>query len=522
MKAIPFDRAGMLALLPIAALVLFYFMTSPTAGNFWWYDSSRHAMNGVFLRDLLTEGGWLHPVRFASQYYEKYPAVNIGFYPPFFYITSVPMLLLFGTSHAVSQSVVALYVMGLGTLAWQLSRRVMDPRSATASVLALLALAPVALWSRQVQLDVPAVSVYFLAAYALIRHLENGHQGWMFGAALAVGLGMLTRVQGVFMVAVLMFFLFGPRYVQRPPFARRVLALVLTAVVALPAIVGMIYFQKVSSALATDHPGMPKLSSLDNWLWYAVRLPEQVGWPAVAFIVVALPTTLWLAWNERLPVSSRVLLACGACGWTFFSLVSNKDPRFNLPSVLFLFLVAANTVYLVAPKTARVLLALMAGWLLFQLGTLGPVPEVNGFREAVALIQEITPKNANVLICAHRDGTFIYDMRTQGTRRDVGVRRGDKLFVELNVMRELGIRDRQLDKAAILTMLDKAGVATVVMQRGYLADQPSIQHFQALVDDGTYYVKVRTVAMSGTTDPNENALVVYERSAAPAPGPSAG
>jgi 4-amino-4-deoxy-L-arabinose transferase-like glycosyltransferase len=518
MKAVFTSAAGRLALVPIVALVLFYFLTSPTAGNFWWYDSSRHAMNGVFLRDLLVEGGLFNPVRFATQYYEQYPAVNIGFYPPFFYISSVPLLLLFGASHAVSQSVVALYALGLGTLTWLVSRRAMDPLGATVTALAVLALAPVALWSRQVQLDVPAVAVYFFTAYALVRHLESGHQGWLFGAAVAVGVGMLTRVQGVFMVPVLLFFLFGPRYAQRPPFARRALATVLAGLIALPAVVMVAYFQKVNAALATATPGMPKLWSVENWTWYAEKLPEQVGWPALALMIAGLLATVWLGFKGRLPVALKVLAACGVCAWVFFSVVSNKDPRFNLPSVLFLFVLAANGLYLLVPAAARLLLALLAGWLLFQLSTLGPVPEVNGFREAAAITQQITPKDANVLISAHRDGSFIYDMRTQGTRRDIGVRRGDKLFVELHIMRELGIRDRQLDKAAILAMLDRARVATVVMQPGYLADQPTIRNFQALLDDGTYYDKVGTVAMGGNTDRDEHALLVYRRKAVPAPG----
>lgn len=516
MKALAFKSARLLGLLPIAALVLFYFLTSPTSGNFWWYDSSRHAMNGVFLRDFLAEGGLLDPVHFASQYYEKYPAINIGFYPPFFYITSVPMLLLFGTSHQVSQSVVALYALGLGALVWRISRRTMDRLTATATSVALLSLAPVALWSRQVQLDVPAASIYFLAAYALIRHRETRHQGWMFGAALAVGLGMLTRVQGVFMVPVLLAFLFGPDYAGRPGLARRLLALVLTGVVALPSVVGLLYFQALNFKQVTATPGTPALWSLDNWVWYATRLPEQMGWPSVALIIVALLPTAWLAWERRLPVSLSVLLASSVSGWLFFSFVSNKDPRFNLPSALFLFVMAANAGYLLAPRTARLVLISLAAWLLFQLSTLNPVPEVNGFREAVALTQRITPQHANVLISAHRDGSFIYDMRTLGTRRDIGVRRADKLFVEMHISRDFGIRDRHLDKAAILAILDQAGVATVVMQAGYLDDQASMRNFASLLQDTKYYEKISAVPLSGSTDRDESVLLVYRRATPPA------
>lgn len=508
--------AASLALIPVAALALFYFLSSPTDGNFWWYDSSRHAMNGVFLRDLLVEGGLLHPIRFATEYYQQYPAVNIGFYPPFFYMSSVPMLLLFGATHAVSQSVVALYAFGLSALTWLISRRAMDPFTAAATAVAVLALAPVALWSRQVQLDVPAVTIYLFTAYALIRHLESGHQGWLFGAGVALGLGMLTRAQGIFMVPVVLFFLFGPRYPQRPPFARRALATVIAGLLALPAVAMVAYFQKVNQAQATAMPGMPDLWSLANWAWYAERLPADIGWPAVALMVSGLLATAWLGWKGRLPLALKVLAGCGICAWILFTVVSNKDPRFNMPGMLFLIVLAANGLYLLAPLAARVLLPVLAGWLLFQLSLGGPVPEVNGFTEAVAASQAITPRNANVLISAHRDGSFIYDMRTQGQRRDIGVRRADKLFVEMRIMRSLGIRDRQLGQRAILDMLDKAKVATVVTQPGYLGDLPSMQNFQALLDQGKYYARVKAVPMSGNLDRDEKELVIYKRTAAPA------
>ncbi|HEX9171785.1 MAG TPA: glycosyltransferase family 39 protein [Telluria sp.] len=516
MKAVSARSVRWLALVPVAALTFFYFLTAPTDGNFWWYDASRHAMNGVFLHDLLVEGGLLHPIRFATEYYQQYPAVNIGFYPPFFYMSSVPVLLLFGATHAVSQSVVALYAFGLGALTWLISRRAMDGFSASITAVAVLALAPVALWSRQVQLDVPALTVYFYTAYALIRHLESGHQGWLFAAMVALGVGMLTRVQGIFMVPVLLFFLFGPRYPQRPPFSRRALATVLAGVIALPAVAMVAYFQKVNQAQATAMPGMPELWSLANWAWYLKRLPEELGWPAVALMFAGLLATAWLGWKRRLPVALKVMTGCGICAWILFTLVSNKDPRFNMPGMLFLFVVAANSLYLLAPRVARVLLPVLACWLLFQLSISNPVPEVNGFTEAVAASQAITPKNANVLISAHRDGSFIYGMRTQGARRDIGVRRADKLFVEMRIMRSMGIRDRQLGQRAILDLLDREKVATVVTQPGYLDDLPSMQNFQALLDEGKYYAKIKTLPMGGNVDRDERTLVIYERTEASA------
>ncbi|MDC8759659.1 ArnT family glycosyltransferase [Janthinobacterium fluminis] len=495
----------------LGGLVLYYFLSSPTGGDFWWYDAPRHAMNGVFLSDLLSEGGLAHPLRYARAYYEQYPAINIGFYPPFFYLSSVPLLLLFGASHAVAQAAVALYTLMLGALVCLICRRAMDHASALATALCVLLLAPVALWSRQVQLDVPAAAMHFLTAGLLIRHLETQRQGWLFAAAVCLGLSMLTRVQGVFAVPVFLFFVFGRGGAGRPALGKRIAATAIAGLIALPAMLMVAYFSKVNQALATAAPGMPPLWSLANWTWYAGQLPLQLGWPALCLAVAGLAAAARAAATGRATPALRVLAAYTVCAWIFFSVVSNKDPRFNLPGMLFLFVLAAHGLYLCAAPAARLFLPALAAWLLLQLGATPAVPVVGGFPEAAAAAQALTPQQANVLISAHRDGNFIYALRTLGRRRDIGVCRADKLFVEIHIMRELGVRDRNLDRQAILAMLDRHKVATVVAQPGYLSDQPSMRNFQALLDDGVHYARVRTVALTGQTGRDERALVIYQR-----------
>jgi hypothetical protein len=501
----------LLALLPILALAAYYFASAPTNGDFWWYDASRHAMNGVFLRDFVMEGGLLHPIHFSSTYYEKYPGINIGFYPPFFYISSVPLLLLFGASHAVSQAAVVLYTLALGVIVLLLCRRVMDDLSAGATAVCVLALTPISLWARQVQLDVPALAVFAFTAYALLRHLDDGRRNWLFIAAAALGLGVLTRVQGTFMAPVWLYFIFIRTYPNRPSFAQRALATLLAGLIALPAVVMAVYFAKTNQALTTAMPGMPALWSAENWVWYVMRLPSQLGWPGIAVLVAGLAAAIWLGVRRQASLEMRVLAVCGVCAWLFFTVVSNKDPRFNLPGVLFLFVLAACALALARATAARVVLPVLAVWLLAQLQMQPQVPYVQGFEQAAAKVAQIAPPSSNVLVSAHRDGNFIYDLRTQVARRDIGVRRADKLLVEITIMRELGVRERGLDPQQILALLDKEHVETVVFQEGYLNDLRSIQNLQTLLEHGGAFVKVAAVPMVGKTDPSERQLVIYRR-----------
>jgi hypothetical protein len=47
-------------------------------------DAARHAMNGAFLHDLLSDGKLTGAVAYARAYYTRYPALSIPYHPPLF------------------------------------------------------------------------------------------------------------------------------------------------------------------------------------------------------------------------------------------------------------------------------------------------------------------------------------------------------------------------------------------------------------------------------------------------------
>jgi hypothetical protein len=496
----------------IAAFVLFLFFSAPTNGDFWWFDSSRHAMNGVFIRDLLLEGGLWHPISFASEYYRQYPGINIGFYPPLLYLTSAPFLAVFGTGHPISQAVVSLYAFLAGAIIYLICAREMDRLSSMATALCVLALPQMALLARQIQLDVPAVALLLAAAYCLIRHLDGGRSNWLFATAACVGLAILMRVQAVLAVPVILFFLGFYKYEQRPRLGMRIAAVTVAGLIALPSVLMVAYFSQINQSLAMQMPGMPKLFSVANWLWYAKALPQQMGWPAVVWSIAGLLACGIVLRKEEVPVAVKVLAAFGVCSWVFFTIVSNKDPRFNLPSLPFLFMVAALGFNRLAPRVARVSLLVLATWSVFQV-TFSTVPVVTGFKEAALAAQSITPANGNVLISAHRDGSFIYNMRTLGERRDIGIRRADKLIVEFTIMREFGIKETNLSPNEIVELLKQQNISVIVAQTDYLSDLPSMRNFQKFLEQGSIFERLQTIPLQGATNPNENELVIYKRKA---------
>src|SRR6476646_5709226 len=59
-------------LLTVAVAILFH--TAPRAGDFWWSDAPRHAMDGAFYKDFFHDLPLSHAKQYAINYYVQYPA----------------------------------------------------------------------------------------------------------------------------------------------------------------------------------------------------------------------------------------------------------------------------------------------------------------------------------------------------------------------------------------------------------------------------------------------------------------
>jgi 4-amino-4-deoxy-L-arabinose transferase-like glycosyltransferase len=88
------------------------------------------------------------------QYYVKYPALTILFYPPLFYLISAPFYAIFGVSHATALAIVLVHYFALAVGLYFIARLWLDWVSSLAIGLAALGAPAIALWGRQVMLEV--------------------------------------------------------------------------------------------------------------------------------------------------------------------------------------------------------------------------------------------------------------------------------------------------------------------------------------------------------------------------------
>jgi len=155
-----------------------------------WFqgDAPRHAMNGVFWRDL-AYSDWQDPVRYAWGYYARYPALTLTYYPPVYHLVSAVGYAIFGLTSWVPKGVSLLSALALVGWLWQWLRRWVSGSSGWLAA-SLFLMPGIFTWMQAGMTNLLATALGMGALYHLRRALEQPvvtRQFW-----LAVGLGILA------------------------------------------------------------------------------------------------------------------------------------------------------------------------------------------------------------------------------------------------------------------------------------------------------------------------------------------
>jgi hypothetical protein len=493
----------------IAAVLLY--ATAPRLGDFWWSEAPRNALNGAFVLDFLRHPPLHDPVGWAYRYYDQYPALTIFFYPPLFPFILSGFYAVFGVSHAVAQATESLFVLALGLGGYMLARRMLQPLSAIGAALALMSAPELALWGRQVMLDVPALAFVVWSLVATVTFIETRRPILLYAIAALVLGAVYTKLNAAYILAVhgiLLWRAFGPALLRMRHlwFAAILSALALVPIVAMESRFGATNLTSIqgSSAAADLHPATEFMS----WLFYIQTLPAELGWAptlaGVAGLLALFAVPSWRADRARFFLP----LVWLAIGYLVFGLVSLKEQRH---AITFLFPVLIFACYLIErvfrrfgpPVAALFGAAVLAATLLAF-----PTPREEGYQAAADYIAANAPKDGLVMFSGLRDGTFIFDLRAHAERSDLKVWRADKLLLDVSVMRERGIHEIGLDETTILARIREAGVSYIVAQDGFWNDLAVMQRFETVLH-GPEFTVVDRIPITGHTNPGENQLTIY-------------
>ncbi|MDB5799405.1 MAG: 4-amino-4-deoxy-L-arabinose transferase [Rhodocyclales bacterium] len=496
------------ALLLILAVGLL-FIGAPHGGAFFWSDSPRHALNGVFVADMIRAMPIHDPSGYAYAYYAKYPALTILFYPPLFYFFSAPFYWLFGVSHETALAAVFVLYVAFALGSYRLFRFWLSPLFAACAA-ASLALSPeIAFWGRQVMLEVPAFaplvwSAVFFTSFR--KTLKSAHLYW---AALLLVLAMYTKISAVFMAPAYLVVLLVE---NRQLFRQRHVWIVgaLSAIALIPLVVLTLKFGQANLQSASGVADSEvSRSSLAGWLWYIRQIPGQLGWPLALSAGAALVVAV-LA-RARLGMTRGDIVFWAAwlfVGYLFFSAIDLKEARhsvFILPPLVF----AAFAMFAAyGRRIGMAAAALLTLAVVIQTAVWRPVYFVDGYAEAVRYIAKVAPAGSSVVFSGYRDGSFVFNMRAEKSRPDLSVVRADKLLLRVAVRRELGVEQKPMDEQEIVDTLNRLGARYVVMQPGFWNDLAVMQRFEHVLASAQFE-RVATIPTPANHDAHEKELVIY-------------
>ena len=167
-------------------------------------DEGAHVVTSLMVRDYLA-GGFqeeLHPVRFAESYYDKYPKVAIGHYPPGFYGV-MGLALLFSRSPEAILLTMALSCAFCCWLTWRIGNCIFQAKSSALVAAFLLCLLPlIRVYTAIVMSDVLLVNFCLLALWAFAQYLSTSRLRYSLAFGFWAAFAILTKGSGLMLALV--------------------------------------------------------------------------------------------------------------------------------------------------------------------------------------------------------------------------------------------------------------------------------------------------------------------------------
>ncbi len=307
-------------------------------------DEPAHVVTGLMVRDYLADGLWsgASPMAFARAYYERYPKVALGHYPPAFYLVEGVWLLPIRSPAAVLVLMAALSA-GAGWLTWRLARHHgLSPGWAWLPAALFVVHPLVRTYTNIVMSDLLLVIFCLLATDAWRRFLRTSTNRHSLAFGLWAAAAILTKGSGLFLALV-------------PP-----LSILLTAkwrllkcralwLAPLPVLMFALPWMLATRHITAEGMSSTPLSGYvpEAVAFFAKHLPEEFGWLACGLLLFVILEAFLGAARRRPVGDSSACLVAMAVGLLLLYLVvpAGLDARYLLPLAPALFILGIDAIH---------------------------------------------------------------------------------------------------------------------------------------------------------------------------------
>ncbi len=476
-------------------------------------DADRILMDGVFIADFLHDFPINQPFEYALKYYVQYPALSIGYRPPFFPFIEALFFLVFGIySWAGRLALIALALVG-GTAFFLLLNRMYGRVVASIASTLLASLPFLVQWSWYTMAELPALSMMLVTAYFIWRYGEGHGDRFVYLSAAAFALTLWTKQTAAFMLLWLLPYVLlrkNWRHVStsRSFWGAAVIFLILTTPLALMTL--WLGDLNIGQSFGDN----PRGQQLPRWHWQNLTLyfywlfSKQLTFP----VLVLSAAGLFFALRRKDP--HLLFFAFCICSvFLFFTALNDPHlPRYTifwLPA--FCVFAALPWIYLNTFAAKSFYASLVVFSIAFNIyATFSLTPQrVSGFDLAAKFVvqQNQTPA---VLVDARNNGYFTFFVRQNDPQRKIFVMRGDKLFSSSAIESTTWLTVHARSTEDILSILDKNKIDLIVVEERDYTNLRVHNHFREMLKQESFALRQRIPIESNLPRYIDQHILIYE------------
>ncbi|MDD2658638.1 MAG: GtrA family protein [Methylococcales bacterium] len=434
-------------------------------------DADRILMDGVFIADYLRSiSSWSHPLDFAVSYYAQYPALSIGYRPPFFPTIESLFILTLG-EHVWSgrMALMCFAVVGFSAF-FALIRRQFDEKTAGAAVGLVVSLPSIVGWSWYTMAEIPVLSMILLTAYWLYKYSEGDGAKYLYFSIFSFVAALWTKQTAVF--AILWFIPYLISHLGfKPLFNRKEIWISIIILIILVTPLALITFWLGDLNIGQSIGENPRGPQIPRYYWENLILypkaliTEQLTLPVSLLVVCGLVQAI----NKK---DSRINFYLWWIFAVYLFFTSLNDPKLSRYTIFWIppFCLFAALPLSYIQKSSNIVkrniigLFIICSILYGAIANFQKKPQyITAFKEAAAYVL----KNAErpvVFVDAYNNGYFTFFIRQFDQKKRFFVFRGDKLFSSSAIETTTWLKIHAQSRQDLKDILDTHGIDLIVAE----------------------------------------------------------
>lgn len=390
-------------------------------------DAARHVMNGALIHDMIRDGGYTDPIRYARTYYTRAPALSLPYHPPVFPVMEAAAFAVFGVRYDVARILTALTAAASVLLFGQLVLRTHASAAVATLSAAALILLPFSQWvAHEVMLEFPSLIFIAGACLALVRAVSTGGftNSTAFWYAAMTILAFWTKQHAIFIPAVAFVYI-GLSRQWRLLRDWRLWAASLAVGASIVAYTLLVRLASAGSPTVWKYKPLHQVI-LHHADFYVYAITARLGWTVALAPVFAIVVYAVRGLRGGGMQREALYAAWVGCYTAFILVVTPWDLRYLFylaPAMAVLVFSAVE--HVARPLGARRVWAVVCGLGIALAAWTSPrhPDRLEGFYAAARTVADMQAQR--VLICSMRNGAFITGMRTIQPHFQSIVIRGD-------------------------------------------------------------------------------------------------